>query len=45
MAGDCSIDDGFVEIAFTRVNGTGSCQLRVSNEAMKTDGMILIESF
>ncbi|KAM7453259.1 hypothetical protein BLSTO_05998 [Blastocystis sp. subtype 1] len=38
-------EDGFMEVHFSRVSGDARCQVRLSNEAMKTDGLVLVEKF
>ena len=36
-----SCKDGFMEVHFSRVSGDAVCQVRVSDESMKTNGLVL----
>ena len=34
-----------MEVHFSRVSGDAQCQVRLSNEAMKTNGLVLVDKF
>ncbi|OAO16112.1 hypothetical protein AV274_2162 [Blastocystis sp. ATCC 50177/Nand II] len=38
-------DEGFMEVHFSRVSGDARCQVRLSDEAMKTNGLVLVDKF
>ena len=40
-----SCEDGFMEVHFSKVSGDAVCQVRLSDESMKTDGMVLVDKF
>ena len=37
--------DGFMEVHFSRVSGDAVCQVRLSDESMKTNGLVLVDKF
>lgn len=43
MLGYSGCDEGFMEVHFSRVSGDAICQVRLSDEMMKTDGLVLVE--
>ena len=45
MLGYSGCDEGFMEVHFSRVSGDAICQVRLSDEMMKTDGLVLVEKF
>ena len=38
-------EDGFMEVRFSKVSGDAVCQVRLSDESMKTDGLVLVDKF
>ena len=37
--------EDFMEVQFSRVSGDAVCQVRLSDESMKTDGLVLVDKF
>ena len=37
--------EGFMEVHFSKVSGDAVCQVRLSDESMKTNGLVLIDKF